>query len=209
LALDAVDLPGLRAAERGVPYGDGDGWGVVEIEAGALPRLRVVGQIDDTLIVCESELGTLLLDQHRAHERVLYERLQQRGAHIWEPVARVELSADLDLLAHDRRDDLTGAGWAIRPLGACTWEVGATPATLEPADLSGVLHQMLAEHSDDLLAAAACHAAIRKRRPLSPAAAAELLEALTQTAHPTTCPHGQPIVLRLDRRFLERQFAWR
>jgi DNA mismatch repair protein MutL len=68
---------------------------------------------------------------------------------------------------------------------------------------------MLAEHSDDLLAAAACHAAIRKRRPLSPAAAAELLEALTQTAHPTTCPHGQPIVLRLDRRFLERQFAWR
>ena len=78
----------------------------------------------------------------------------------------------------------------------------------EPADLPDVLAQ-LSQSQRRHAAAAACHAALRKRRPLSPTTAVALIEALTQTRTPATCPHGQPIVLNLDHDFLERQFGWR
>jgi DNA mismatch repair protein MutL len=105
--------------------------------------------------------------------------------------------------------DLHAAGWRLTSLGNASYQIDATPPDHTPDDLTHVLARFAAEDSHSILAASACHAAIRKRRPLSPAAAVELLTSLTQTATPTTCPHGQPIVIALDRSFLEKQFDWR
>jgi DNA mismatch repair protein MutL len=208
LALQAADLPGLRLAESGGQYATGE-WGARIVEVGSLPRLRVVGQVEDTLIVCESEVGTLLIDQHRAHERVIFERLMaQESVPLPEACLLALPSATLALL-DARHDDLHDAGWRWQEFGAGQLLVSACPAGLEPDDLLPIAERFAAETAHSIIAASACHAAIRKRRPLTPEAAAELVSALTATPTPTTCPHGQPIVLNLDRAFLERQFGWR
>ena len=207
LALEAADLPGLRAAERG-DVRRGHGWGLHEIAVGTLPRLRVVGQIEDTLIVCESDLGTLLVDQHRAHERVIFERLMAGETVEVDPPATLALSA-IDLArVYERFDELTAGGWRITRRDNAV-DVRGVPPEFAPDDLPAILSRAELENTGTLLAEAACHAAIRKRRPITPAAALELLSALTGCANPVTCPHGQPIVVRLDRAFLERQFEWR
>ena len=208
LALEAADLPGLRAAERGGDYGVGEGWGQREIAAGTLPRLRVVGQIEETLIVCESALGTLLVDQHRAHERVIFERLLLGETQPVEPPATIALDQLDRARLHERLHELTASGWRFESHGAAVL-VTSAPPELTPADLPAILLRAQLEDAGTLLAEAACHAAIRKRRPITPGAALELLSALSACANPVTCPHGQPIVVRLDRAFLERQFEWR
>lgn len=208
LALEVGSLPGLRAAEAGTPYGAGE-WGARTVEPGSLPRLRVVGHIDDTLIVCESDVGTLLIDQHRAHERVIYERLlEHESVDLPVPVV-LALPRSILTMLDTKADDLRGTGWDWEDIGANQLFVRACPTGLAPDDLLPIAERFTSESSHTILAATACHAAIRKRRPLSPDAAVELLEALTRTATPTTCPHGQPIAVNLDRAFLERQFGWR
>jgi DNA mismatch repair protein MutL len=208
LALQVADLRGLRVAESGGAYAVGD-WGQRIVEAGSLPRLRVVGHLEHTLIVCESDLGTLLIDQHRAHERVIFERLLVQESVPLEEPRVLSLPTATSAALEARHDDLHGAGWRWQELGAGQLLVSACPVGLEPDDLRPILERFAAETAHSILAATACHAAIRKRRPLTPEAATGLLTALTATATPTTCPHGQPIVLNLDRGFLERQFGWR
>lgn len=208
LALQAAQLPGLGLGEGAAPY-TGSGWGGRVVEAGSLPRLRVVGHVEDTLIVCESDLGTLLVDQHRAHERVIYERLMSHDAVTLDEPAVLAVPSSTLALLDARADDLRASGWVWQEFGAGQLLVTACPAGFEPGDLLPIAEQFMAETAHSIIAASACHAAIRKRRAITPEAAVELLEALTRTPTPTTCPHGQPIVINLDRTFLERQFGWR
>lgn len=208
LALDLGRLPVGGVAEDGAAYGTG-GWGRRDVAAGSLPALRVVGQVADTLIVCESDVGTLLVDQHRAHERVIYDRLLAGEAiEAPEPV-RLRVPRHLLAALETSADALHDSGWRWTEFGLDDVLITASPAGMEPGELPEVLQRHAAEGSHDVLAAAACHAAIRKRRPLDPETAVALLEALTRTRVPATCPHGQPIILNLDRDFLERQFGWR
>lgn len=208
LALDLGRLTGMGVAEDRSPY-HADGWQTRDISAGSLPALRVVGQIADTLIVCESEIGTLLIDQHRAHERVIYERLLAGESVEADEPARIAIPPRLVSTLEACAIDAQQAGWRWSEFGLDDVLVTATPPEMDPGDLPGVLAQLATEPKHDIAAATACHAALRKRRPLSPTTAVALVEALTQTQTPATCPHGQPIILNLDRDFLERQFGWR
>jgi DNA mismatch repair protein MutL len=208
LALQVGDLPGLRAGEQGIAYA-ASGWGGRMVEAGSLPRLRIAGHVDDTLIVCECELGTLLVDQHRAHERVIYERLLAGEIVELEEPLPLTLTPGVMHLLDGHAEDLQRSGWSWSELGGLQIAVRACPAGISADDLIAIVERFARESEPSILAAAACHAAIRKRRPISPDGAAELLQALTMTSTPTTCPHGQPIVVNLDRTFLERQFGWR
>jgi DNA mismatch repair protein MutL len=208
LALQLGKLPGLQTAETGPAYA-AQSWAGHVIEAGSLPRLRLVGHVEETLIVCESDAGTLLIDQHRAHERVIYERLVAGAPQPLDAPVTITLTIEqLDLLDR-QRDGLHAAGWRLTDLGHASYQIDATPPDLTADDLPHVLTRFAAEDAHSILAASACHAAIRKRRPLTPTAAVELLTALTHTPTPTTCPHGQPIIIALDRTFLEKQFDWR
>ncbi len=187
---------------------DAQAWSRVTIEPGTLPALSLVGHVGNTLLVCESAHGTLLVDQHRAHERVIHDRLLAATFLPLEQPATVALPAHLaDLLAHVH-DDLARVGWRLEQQPGRV-HIHAIPPGLESDDLLPLLRLQADNHAHSVLASVACQAALRKHRALDQPSAVELLRALTTCTQPATCPHGQPIILHLDRAFLERQFQWR
>ncbi len=200
--------------------GEGQGEG-----SGTLPPLRLVGQVQDTLLLCEGPAGLYLVDQHRAHERVLYERLRAR--HDPAPPAAVEplvlelRPAQAQRLA-TRLPALAALGFVCEWFGGRSFLVRATPAlpsgaTLPAgAALGAALDDLLGEAAaeeddwqDRLLISVACHSALRRGQPLDPNGQRALLAALDQTAAPAVCPHGSPLILHLSEPFLSRQFRWR
>ena len=187
---------------------------------GSLPPLRLVAQVQAALLLCEGPEGLYLIDQHRAHERVLYERLRTRhapaaGAEI-EPVLLELRPADAARLA-GRLPQLAALGFQCEWFGGRSFLVRAAPtlpeaaAGLAPA-LADVLAEVAAEEGDwqdRLLVSVACHGALRRGTPLTPEAMAALLAELDTVAAPAVCPHGSPLILYLSEPFLARQFRWR
>ena len=190
-----------------------------------LPALRIVGQLEDRLILAEGVDGLYLVDQHRAHERVIYEHLHDRAAHEPERMEEVEplvltLSpADARRLT-ERTPDLAMVGVACEMWGRNTFLLRSPPAALAGVDgLGPLLLDALNEadeHANDgtdawrdrLCTALACRSALRRGQPLSLDAMHDLLRRLGTTASPTVCPHGSPIVLHVGSTFLIRQFGW-
>jgi DNA mismatch repair protein MutL len=195
---------------------------------GRLPALQLLGQVQDALLLCEGPAGLYLVDQHRAHERVLYERLRAR--HSPAPPARVEpivlelRPAQAARLAA-RLPALAALGFICEWFGGRSFLVRATPALGGETDdglpgaaeaLAGALEDVLGEATaeegdwqDRLLISVACHGALRRGQMLPPGTMAALLSALDQTAAPAVCPHGSPLILHLSDTFLARQFRWR
>jgi len=215
---DALSLGGMRdmssptMAETTVPESN-------------LPALRIVGQLEDRLILAEGADGLYLVDQHRAHERIIYEHLRARTRDEADDEAGVEplvlaLSpADARRLT-ERMPDLAAVGVACEAWGRNTFLLRSVPAALSGAESLGpLLLDALAEaddYADDgtdawrdrLCTALACRSALRRGHPLSPGAMHDLLRRLGTTASPTVCPHGSPIVLHVGSGFLIRQFGW-
>ena len=201
-------------AERGVGYGD-------EAPAGPLAGGRVVAQVGGTLIVVDGPRGVLLVDQHRAHERVIYQRLRERtgprageGQSLLEPVV-LELSAVQAARLEARLPFLEALGFSCQRFGDREYLVRAVPALPEAEELASGLGALLEEAAgegedwrDRLMTALACRAALRRGRPLAEAEMGELVRQLAATDAPATCPHGSPIILALSAAFLERQFGW-
>ncbi len=188
-----------------------------------LPSLTVLGQFDDTYLVCEGESGLLLVDQHAADERINYERL--RAALTDETTAQelatpVELSVTAGeaatLSAHG--DALTRLGFHADPTDDRTVRVTAVPAafseTLPPETLRDVLAEFVAREApedvadlaDGLLADLACHPSITGNTSLTEGSALDLLRALDDCENPYACPHGRPVVVSLDRDEIDARF---
>ena len=215
LALDGAQprLRGLaRVAEDRASWPDSSGIG------GASAAFRLVGHADNTLLVVESDAGLLLVDQHRAHERVIYEQLggAARSQALIEP-ALLQLPAG-------EAERLSGRLDALRALGIVCEEFGgggrfvvrALPASPDLGALSeallDALHEAAADAADwrdRLLATIACRAAVRKGAPITGEQARDLLQRLSAIDAPALCPHGSPVMLHLSRAFLARQFDWR
>jgi DNA mismatch repair protein MutL len=189
--------------------------------AGSLPPLRLVAQVQQALLLCEGPGGLYLLDQHRAHERVLYERLRaQHGpatASEIEPVVLELRPADAARLA-SRLPQLAALGFQCEWFGGRSFLVRAAPAwpsgdaVVGAASLSAALTEAAAEEGDwqdRLLISIACHSALRRGVPLSWEAMEALLAELDTVAAPAVCPHGSPLILHLSEPFLTRQFRWR
>jgi len=184
-----------------------------------------VSQVQDTLLLCEGPAGLYLVDQHRAHERVLYERLRARREPAVEaPVEPLVLElrpAQATRLAA-RLPALAALGFQCEWFGGRSFLVRATPALREasalpgPATLGAALDEVLGEAAgeegdwqDRLLISVACHSALRRGQPLAAEGAEALLAELDRTAAPAVCPHGSPLILHLSSPFLARQFRWR
>ena len=201
-----------------------------ELEAGAGPSLhglaslRPLGQLRESFILAVNQEGLWIIDQHVAHERVLFERvLRQRRV---EQVERQRLLMPmlLDLLPAQMvtfaaiARELEANGFEVEPFGPRTIAIKAAPAGLEGAALERMLVEVLEqaespEQAENLEAARtriaasiACHAAIKVNTPLDPARMEWLLGELAQTEHPTSCPHGRPIVLRYAWKEIQRAF---
>jgi DNA mismatch repair protein MutL len=192
----------------------------------SLPLLRPVGQVGNTYVIAEGPEGMYLIDQHAAHERVLYERFlaQQRdGVREQQPLlqpAPLELTARQRALLDDFAGELEAAGLCVEPFGGDgAYLVRAVPPALAGSDASravGELLDLLAredaprdEPAHRVAASLACHAAVRAGKPLSDEEQRELLRQLEASEHARTCPHGRPTMVHVSSDALARQFRRR
>jgi DNA mismatch repair protein MutL len=189
-----------------------------------LASLRPLGQLRDSFILAVNQEGLWIIDQHVAHERVLFERVL-RERHV-EQVERQRLLMPMliDLLPAQMvtfaaiARELEANGFEVEPFGPRTIAIKAAPAGLEGSSLERMLVEVLEqagslEQAENLTAARtrvaasiACHAAIKVNTPLDPARMEWLLAELAKTEHPTSCPHGRPIVLRYAWKDIQRAF---
>jgi DNA mismatch repair protein MutL len=221
LALDGEQqrMPGLsrRIGEARVP---GDGWGDgVHLPAGqTLPSLRLLGQAANALLVAEGDAGLYLVDQHRAHERVIYERLRTDGRPEQQSLIQPELltlhGSAIPRLT-ERLQSLEALGFSCEPFGPDSFIVRATPAGEGLELRSDAIEELLAEAAAEqedwqerFLATLSCRSAIRKGHALGVDQACDLLTKLGSAHSPAVCPHGSPVLLQIGEFFLARQFNW-
>ncbi|MBI4294707.1 MAG: DNA mismatch repair endonuclease MutL [Chloroflexi bacterium] len=186
-----------------------------------LPLLRVMGQMSATYIIAEGPDGLYLIDQHTAHERVLFERIreqrQQQAVEVQgllEPLA-LELSAAEAELLKEQKETLSRYGFDVEPFGDRTYLVRAVPAILGDADAAAAIRELLSpaegdvrlEWEERIARTLACHSAVRAGQTLQEAEMRQLLRQLEQTQLPHTCPHGRPTMIHLSAWQLERQFG--
>jgi DNA mismatch repair protein MutL len=186
--------------------------------------LIALGQFRDTFIIAVDDDGIAIIDQHVAHERVLFERVIERltAGPLESQRLLVPIVLDVAPSAHDallsRSAELTRLGFEIEPFGAATIKVGAVPALLKTEDSARAL-LALAEDLEGLdrgaqvqdalrriAATTACHAAVKANAPLTYEKMMHILDELRATAYSTVCPHGRPVMLRLTRREIEKNF---
>jgi DNA mismatch repair protein MutL len=201
------------------------------VEAGAagpslhgLASLRPLGQLRESFILAVNQEGLWIIDQHVAHERILFERVlrQRRAAQVEQQ--RLLMPMLVDLLPAQMvtfagiAEELEANGFDVEPFGPRTIAIKAAPAGLEGSALERMLVEVLEqagnpEQAENLEAARsriaasiACHAAIKVNTPLDPARMEWLLGELAKTEYPTSCPHGRPIVLRYAWKEIQRAF---
>ena len=183
-----------------------------------------LGQFRQTFIVAVDDEGLAIIDQHVAHERILFEQISEKlTAHTLESqrllqpvVLELAPGEHQSLLGH--RATLERFGFEIADFGGASLQVIAVPALLDWARIDEALRAVAADLDDvapgrgvdDVLrkmaATMACHAAVKANAPLTREKMQYLLDELRRTAHSSVCPHGRPVVLRLTRREIERNF---
>jgi DNA mismatch repair protein MutL len=193
-----------------------------------LASLKPMGQLRESFILAVGEDGLWIIDQHVAHERVLFEKiLRDRQV---EKVQRqrllmpllVELKPDQMVVFAGIAEELERNGFEVEPFGPQTLAVKAAPVGLEGAMLERMLSQVIEQSSADpdemkpneslsalrtrIAASIACHAAIKVNMPLDPVRMEWLLAELAKTEHPTSCPHGRPIALLYSWKDIQRAF---
>jgi DNA mismatch repair protein MutL len=190
----------------------------------ALASLKPMGQLRESFILAVNDEGLWIVDQHVAHERVLFEKiLRERDV---ERVERQRLLMPLlvDLLPQQMvlfseiAEELERNGFEAEPFGPHTIAVKATPMGLETTRLERMLMEVLEQAGDPtqaenletlrtrIAASIACHSAIKVNMPLDTTRMEWLLVELGKTEHPTSCPHGRPIALRYSWKDIEKAF---
>ena len=225
-----TDAGGAVSWELAQPEGEGASAGTTEAPAVAVPSgigtapLMPLGQFRDTFIIAVDNDGVVIIDQHVAHERILYEQVTERltrgsleSQRLLEPLLLVlPAGARAALAAH--ADDLARLGFEVEPFGGDSVRVAAVPALLSRGACETAV-RALAEDLEGLdrgtsvgdaigriAASTACHAAVKANDRLTMEKMTWLLEELRRTAYSTVCPHGRPVLLRLTRQELEKRF---
>lgn len=188
-----------------------------------LRGLRVIGQMDDTFILAENWQGLLVVDQHVAHERVLYERLlETRGSGAVETQRLLEpetlhLEKRNAALFAERLDDLRSIGFEIEPFGGESFLVRSVPALWRGALPMELLQDIadavadgdrgpLKQARDDVFILASCKMAVKAHDRLAHAEMVQLLSDLGRTTNPYLCPHGRPITIVMPKAGIYRKF---
>ncbi len=228
LAVPLSGTPGCPPGGGVIGGGGGQAETYLGFDGQRIGRLRVLAQSRNTYIVAETDDALLLIDQHIAHERVLYEQMMNGAggaAERWGVVAQhLALPQTLELgprearVALERLPALARAGFVLEPFGGETFVVRAVPATLAHKDYLGVLRVIIDEMAEASLARrllvphetaiimASCKMAVKKGDPLTLDEMTRLLSDLAKMKNPFTCPHGRPILLSLPHREMDRKF---
>ena len=190
----------------------------------SLATLKPLGQIRNSFILAVNEDGLWIVDQHVAHERVLFERvLRQRAVQKVEsqrllmPIV-LELSPAQQVVFTEISEELERNGFEAEPFGARSVAVKVAPAGVEASAIEHMLHELIDQFAREeqslnlekirtrIAASIACHAAIKVNMPLEQNKMEWLLAELAKTDHPMSCPHGRPVVLRYSVKDIQRAF---
>ncbi|PYT27247.1 MAG: DNA mismatch repair endonuclease MutL [Acidobacteria bacterium] len=226
--LDMLGEPSEAGARLRVPDTHGEfpaeAIAVAATSLSALSDLRPLGQIHDSFIIAAGRDGLWIIDQHVAHERILFEKvLKQRAAGAVE-VQRLLMPLILELTPEQQieyariADELQSMGFETEPFGKRTIAVKAAPAAIGPGDLEKVLFEVLEISESELrraslddvrraiAASIACRAAIKINMRLDQTKMEWLLRSLSATDCPMSCPHGRPIALQYSMREILKAF---
>jgi DNA mismatch repair protein MutL len=191
--------------------------------ASLIRPMTPLGQFRNTFIIAVDEDGLAIVDQHVAHERILFERITERLTTASLESQRLLSPVVLDLSPGEHQTLLTHArelgrlGFDLEDFGGTALQLLAVPALLGwqgaamlkavAADLDGLAPAAgVTEALRRMAATMACHAAVKANDPLTREKMQYLLDELRQTSHSSVCPHGRPVVLRLTRREIEKSF---
>ncbi|MFQ6001926.1 MAG: DNA mismatch repair endonuclease MutL, partial [Anaerolineae bacterium] len=185
-----------------------------------IPPLRVLGQLGRAYIIAEGPEGMYLIDQHAAHERVLYERLLSERAKmavssqgLLEPLT-LDLGPEEAAILEEKRETLRSWGFDLEPFGGQTYLLRAVPAILKGGDLSQAVREVIDEASsgagrweEEFVISLACHGAVWAGQTMSEGEMRELVRQLEETSSPRTCAHGRPTMIHLSAEQLQREFG--
>jgi DNA mismatch repair protein MutL len=190
----------------------------------SMPLLRVFGQANATFIIAEGPDGLYMIDQHAAHERVLYDRFEDQlsggpvsAQPLLEPAA-LELTPPQMVALEHNADLLRQIGFDVEPFGDTVCLVRTVPFLSRAGDAMELVHDILNELGqlstpdsarERALAAMACKAAVKAGQALDVREMRELVEQLERTLRPSTCPHGRPTMIHLSHSQLEKEFGRR
>ena len=242
VAAALMEAPPDAAGHEGCPSDDAEGStsrqaaeaGTAQVEAeqaaanlNQLGSLRPLGQLRESFILATGEEGLWIIDQHVAHERVLFEKIlrdrqveQVQRQRMLMPLL-VELKPWQMVIFAQIADELERNGFEVEPFGPHTLAVKAAPVGLEGAALERMLTQVIEQSEAPseatlnenltalrtrIAASIACHSAIKINTPLDPKRMEWLLLELAKTEHPTSCPHGRPIALLYSWKDIQRAF---
>ncbi|HEX3037054.1 MAG TPA: DNA mismatch repair endonuclease MutL [Thermodesulfobacteriota bacterium] len=191
---------------------------------GFFSALGIIGQVGELYIVCESERGMILIDQHAAHERIMYEKLKK--AYLKREIETQELllpilvqlsPSELQTIG-EYKEEIESLGIKVEDFGGGAFLIRSFPAFLKNADAEKLIkdvigeiaaldkQESLSEHVDHIIATMACHSSVRAKQGLSREKIKALLEELDRAEFPHCCPHGRPVATGLTFEELEKMF---
>jgi DNA mismatch repair protein MutL len=220
---------GSRFEDRGSPSEWLPPLGGSQPSGGSQPAVDIrpmipLGQFRDTFIIAVDDEGVAIIDQHVAHERVLFELITERltsgrleSQRLLTPIL-LDLSPSQREALRQHAATLERFGMEVEEFGGDSVRLSAVPAVLDPAECEATIRELTdnlegldgGTRADEALrriaATMACHAAVKANYPLTLDKMRYILEELRRTAYSSVCPHGRPVVLRLTRREIEKNF---
>ncbi|MCX6357725.1 MAG: DNA mismatch repair endonuclease MutL [Candidatus Aureabacteria bacterium] len=216
----AIPFPPVGGTgQESLPWGSGDR------DAGERRGMRVLGQAHRLYVICEDESGIVIVDQHAAHERVLFEKVMAIARKGSGDVQRllipsmVQLSAAEYALMGDYLEIFKTLGIGVEPFGGNAVKIEHLPACLGAIDPERLLRDVAGELMEEgrtrivrdelaaLVARKVCRAAVKRRDPLTGESLQRLLDDLHRCETPHTCPHGRPTIIRMSVAELNKKFG--
>ncbi|HSU24378.1 MAG TPA: DNA mismatch repair endonuclease MutL [Pyrinomonadaceae bacterium] len=212
----SANLPPVNSAEHLVRKAD------VGTVSGT--SIRPIAQLHDSFIIAVDDEGLLLVDQHVAHERILFDKYRKKETDRQIESQNLLLPETLDLTPAQAEafrlveDQLAELGFGVMRLSGRTVAIKSIPTDLPPAETRNLFAEILdgvelekrgnakSTLRDDIAASLACKAAVKINMKLTPEKMQWLIDRLLLTSSPTTCPHGRPVILRLTMKDIERGF---
>ncbi len=196
----------------------------IEVENLSSGKIRPIGQLHESYIIAVDDEGMLLIDQHVAHERILFDKFRKKETDRTIQSQNLLLPETFDLTPaqaiafSEIEQELENYGFGLMRLSGRTIAIKSVPTDLPPSEARNLLAEILdtverdkrggakATLRDDIAASLACKAAVKVNMKLTPEKMQWLIDKLLTTSSPTTCPHGRPVILRLTMKDIERGF---
>jgi DNA mismatch repair protein MutL len=188
----------------------------------ALPVLRVLGQLASCYILAEGPEGLYLVDQHAAHERIIFEKIMAQRSEqsvdiqgLLDPLT-IDLNPQQEQVLSEKKELISQFGFDLEPFGGRSYLLRAVPAVARDANLTDALLALLdsisnvtepVQQDETIAITLACHGAITAGKNLTNEEMRELIRQLEQTENPKSCPHGRPTMVHLSARQLEKEFG--